>query len=94
MEQVGNDSEEAKRITDEIKASASFATVDDIQQRNDTTNQNLISGQQKLFQAAKLLDDAQRSLEQLSIEIERVRNSKKTLTYVISQKVTRPLNRN
>ena len=87
MEQVDNDGQEAKRIVDEIRSSSSLGAVTDIQQRNGTTNQHLISGQQQLFQAAKLLDDGQRSLEQLAIETERLRNSKKTMDYVITQKV-------
>ena len=88
MEQVKNNARQAERITLENRASSSLGAVDEIQQRNESINAHLSGGQQKLIEAAKMLDSAQKSLEQLSIEIERLRNSKKTIGYQIDIKVS------
>lgn len=87
MEQVKNDTAEAKRIVDDIRSSSSLGAVTGIQQINETVSRHLTTGQEQLFKTAKLLDDAQKSFEDISIKIEKVNQLDKTVDYELNHKV-------
>jgi len=88
IEQSKSNTQMAVRLTSSNRVSSTLGAVKDIQQRNATSTEHLLTSSQLLANATDLLNKARSALDQLKLDIERVKISKETLNDAVEQKET------